>query len=193
MSEAFNLLAVDVAIELGGVLLNTPNPNYIEVKIESENIVIGLHHRPREARIQVSISPDLTGIKDRSYMSLRRELPTANVSETRSPAAIAKDIRRRVIEPGKVLAWNLRNDYEARDKQADDLKTVAAEYEKLGCYTRELRDGATDCYIGNMVSSGTYFNGRLYPDGRVSINRVGMLSRDKFVRILAILKEPEAS
>lgn len=122
----------------------------------------------------------------------RPRFPSATVSTARPVDAIAKDIKRRVIEPSTPVLDELQGKVAERDDAARHLaeaaaKLVAAFPENLDANIES--DALTARLFGR--GGGTYLDATLHPDGSVRLGHVGSLPASKARRVLAILLERE--
>jgi hypothetical protein len=112
-------------------------------------------------------------------------MPKASVSGTRPLAALAKDIRRRVIEPAAAPAAKRRELTESRTQYANNLaahaKRMRAAFPGLQV---DVSDSAASLYLN---SDGNYLTGRLDGDGKVTIDRISQLNAAAFAGVMAAL------
>lgn len=101
----------------------------------------------------------------------RPNAPNATVDSSRDMTAIAKDVMRRVVEPGRLVAAETAELVAKREATCNGLKDIAtalmAEFPGLSINTRENETRA-DVYFNQ---NGCYLTGNLEPDGRLSIQR----------------------
>lgn len=102
------------------------------------------------------------------------KMPDAYVSASRPMAAIAKDVRRRVIEPAAapIAKWLEHADMIA--KRGGNLVEVAARLRTMGLEVR-LDEGATRTGTFYKYADGSNsVSGEFYPDGAVSIRHLNL-------------------
>src|SRR5262245_60317119 len=97
------------------------------------------------------------------------KLPEASITPSRRMAALAKDIRRRVIEPAKPVIAKWREHGAAVTKRGEDLVARAERLRALGMAVR-LDEGATR--TGSLHGFGMY--GEFYADGSVNLRSMNL-------------------
>lgn len=184
--------AADLAKELGGEVLPPPDypreRQYIGIGTDKLDITVD----DWKKRVSVSIeAPDVAWGDWSTYDKAQRtESATVN-PDGRSIAAIAKDIKKRVIDANQA-ALAARRAYAVQQKQnradivarANELK---AAYPKLDVRVNEREQNAS-IYSG---PSAFYLSARMSSNGRVSVDRLGDVSGETFVKILAVLEAGE--
>jgi hypothetical protein len=98
---------------------------------------------------------------------------------------IAADVTRRVIEAAKAPLQKRRDWHAQREQSASDLQVHAERLAKQ--YPTSLRvkveNGADSASIFSHGSDDHYLAARLYPDGSVSIDRIGTLKGGQFAAV----------
>ena len=122
----------------------------------------------------------------------KTESATVN-PDGRSIAAIAKDLKKRVID-ANLAALDARRAYAAQQvKNRASIVTRAADlkaaYPKLDVRVNEREQNAT-IYSG---PSAFYLSGRMNAQGRVSVDRFGDVSTETFLKILAVLESDKGN
>lgn len=118
-------------------------------------------------------------------------LPEITVAPDRPLAAIAKDIKRRLIEPSRAPLAAIREYAAARAAERNSLANVCAEVERTF-------PGACKSQNGNDNYSATYYlNGhmtlKVYASGNVQTERLPTLPLEKVKEIARIVGEVVAS
>jgi hypothetical protein len=109
------------------------------------------------------------------------KLPDAYVTATRPMPAIAKDVRRRVVEAAKPVIAKWREHAAAVTKRGEDLVATAERLRELGLAVR-VDEGATR--TGSLHGYGMY--GEFYADGSVNLRSMN-LNAAAFAAVVAAL------
>lgn len=182
--------AADLAKELGAKLMK-PETDY---PMDNQSIAIGTNKLVLQAdnwKRKVAAYLEAPDVKwgDWSSYDPKQKTESATVNpDGRSIAAIAKDLKKRVID-ANLAALAARRAYAAQQVEnrasivarADKLK---AAYPKLDVRVNERDQNAT-IYSG---PSAFYLSGRMNASGRVSVDRFGDVSTETFLKILAVLE-----
>jgi hypothetical protein len=180
--------AADLAKELKGEL--QPAGEY---PAERQQIAIGadlleVYADSWKKRVNASISAPDVKWGDWSTYDKAQKCESASINpEARSIAAIAKDIRKRVIDANQP-ALAARRAYAAKQEQnrADILKHVDAM--KAAHPELEVRgDVQKQSAVIYSRSSGHYIAASMDCNGNVNIERIGAVKADKFSQIMAVL------
>lgn len=133
-----------------------------------------------------------TRIGGNLHYSERKPLPTCSVKGDRPMEAIAKDVQNKVIKYARPKIEELQQKVSAVDDSIATLKTLA---ESLMARIKGLsvnidRDQRTArVYINSgSTTGGAYMNGTLYPDGKLSVERIA-LDQSKTESLLRLLAE----
>jgi hypothetical protein len=181
--------AADLAKELGGKLQkpDTDYPNERQrIQIGADMLELGANNWKK--RVTASLSAPEIKWGDWSTYDKAQKTESASVNpDGRSIAAIAKDIRKRVIEANQP-ALAARRAYAAQQQQnredivrhADALK---AAHPTLNVRVNQDKQSA-EIYTG---ASGHYIDAALSSSGKVSIRRLGDVSAEQFAKIMAVL------
>lgn len=188
--------ARDLAKAIGGkVIPQAPgeiiNERYASIEIDGAAIgLTGGRGRNDLEKVTVRISP--LGLK-LSYNDTPRgdefKTPEAKVSTARPLAAIAADIKRRVIDPGAAPIAKLREHATACVQQAADLQSTADRLRKrYPLLSVTVKDGARhSASLYRNANDEPYLSGTVQADGTVSIDRLGSLTAAQFERVMAAL------
>lgn len=182
-------IAAELATILGGTVDGTNRDgetfdHWATIDIGADCIDI---RRAKPTRLEISISANDVPAAIVGRIGCLKA-PSVTIDGTRDSAAIAKDIKRRVIEPAQAgLA-----DYRAK---AQDIKTrdgsLAAVVASLQADFPNLRftleSGRETASMAGGHKAATYCHARVEPNGDVYFERIGTLSADKARQILAIL------
>jgi hypothetical protein len=181
--------AADLAKELGATVTTEPGgyPNERQtLRLGADELLVGCNQYGREMRVDVSIrAPDIRH-EDRNHYAAQHKTGSASVNPAaRSIAAIAKDIRKRVVDASaealaaqRSYATNAQNGRAELRKQAD---TLVKRFSKLDVRMEPNSDTAT---IFNR--DGHYLHARLTTSG-VTIDRIGSLSLDQFAKLVELI------
>jgi hypothetical protein len=180
--------AAELAKELGGVLQEAgeyPNDRQ-QILIGADMLELGADNWKK--RVSASISaPDVKWGDWSTYDKAQRAESASVNPDGRSIPAIAKDIKKRVIDANQP-ALAARRAYAAQQQQnrasivkhADALK---AAHPLLNVRVYEDKQSA-EIYTG---ASGHYIDAALSSDGKVSIKRLGDVNAEQFAKIMAVL------
>jgi hypothetical protein len=138
-------------------------------------------------KITVSIEP--VGVKHGYPYGAEYKTPAATVSTARPMRTIVADITRRVIEPAQAPMQKRRDWHVQQEQSANDLRVQAARLTARFPQLRvQFKDGDHTAAIFN--NGGHYLAARLYPDGSVSIDRIGSLQSKQFADVAEALFKP---
>lgn len=177
---------------LGGTIFKAPDH---EDRTHWAGIVVGQDRVdvsrswPR-GKVTITIRPaDLSNEELRHAQDcVREKAPEATLDPKRPLEALARDIKRRVIDPAQERHKKMRDAVAAkRDRVGELAETVER-------YRAAFPDLSIDCKPNEEQASiwsgkGTYIKARLYGNGSVSFEHLGSISEEKARRILAILAE----
>lgn len=178
--------ATDLANELGAMVLPCDHP------MENQKVLLGDANMLRltannwKRHVTVGIEPTDVPLMER--WSAKTKSATVD-PEKRSIAAIAKDIKRRVIEaslPGLMECRKALNDKKDRaTKVGAWVYDVRREFPSLSV---KYENGETaTVYLNN---NGVYLNARIESYG-VAVDRIGSISVKKFCKLMKALTEEE--
>jgi hypothetical protein len=183
---------VDLAKELGGKVANDP-------KVDADDrthIMLGterLDFSTRtwgagRGRVHVSIwAPDIKH-DERGYYGdkLRTESATIDPNK-RTIQAIAKDIKKRVVE-GSKEALRLQREYAdtVRQGRADIKKHAARLQQSTGLDVR-VNEGERRAAVYSN-GDGFYLSATLSEDGTIGIDRIGSMPLERFEALVFVLK-----
>jgi len=185
--------AADLAIELGAEVMATAE-GWRELKIAED---LSLMLCVAYDKIYVYVKSRALGIPrgDELYYSQSQAaaMPEARVSPSRPMAAIAKDIRRRVIEPSAApLAY--RKNYAAQRQAArDNLERWLAAF-AITCPEMHQDSRRSDnspyqrLIFWEGGGGGLHMHATVHSDGRISIPLMPDLSAPEFTELCSILR-----
>lgn len=155
------------------------------------NDMIHLRTDRQYKRVSLSISAPDVDHKDRAYDYGGHKTPDISVNpDGRTIEQIAADVKRRLIVPAQ---HPLANQRRHRDERAETRTAVKAAADRLSDPTNRLHVTLTDeGQRGNISGNGHYLSGR-FTSNSVSLERIGTMSIDQFIRVLAILNEEDAN
>lgn len=181
----------DLAKELGGKVWKDP-----ERDIDQTHIVLGTERLDLvsntwklKARVRVTIwAPDVKHDERGYYGDKRMRTEEATVDPNkRTVAAIAKDVKRRVVD-GSREALRLQREYADTVRRGRaDIKKHAEQLRRatgLDVTVNETERSARVYWNGD----GLYISGTLSADATVSIDRVGSMPLEKFEKMMWVLK-----
>jgi hypothetical protein len=184
-------IAAELAAILGGTVDGTNRDgetfdHWTTIDIGADRIGI---RRTKNTRLEISISAN-----DVPAAIVGRvggfKAPSVTIDGTRDSAAIAKDIRRRVIDPAQAGLADYRakaQAVQARDGSlADVVASLQVDFPNLR-FT--LESGRETASMSGTSKAATYCHARVEPNGGVYFERIGTLPADKARRVLAILNE----
>jgi hypothetical protein len=186
--------AADIAKAIGGELLPPGDYPHERQFIRVGKDKLDLAANTWKKRVNVSIeAPDVAWGDWSTYDKTQRTESASVNPDGRSIAAIAKDLKKRVVEANQA-ALAARRAYAAQQKQnrADIVARAAAlkaACPNLTVNVNEREQNAT-IYSG---PSQLYLSGRLDSRGRVQLDRLDYMSIDAFKKIIAILEGDECS
>lgn len=186
------LFGADLARELGGTLVKQEDP-------EITRYTSGDFMLPGGLQVCVAASSKKKGFwrisasvewRERSKLNGRfahTPFPEAYISASKSLAQIAKEVKRRVIEPAK----------EPLAKVTAQLAELASDQASIGQRAAELRakfpwlsvtvkDGDTEAQL-YANGGAVYFYGRLSNHGSIYVDRIGSIDANRVERLLAAL------
>lgn len=180
----------DLAKELGGKVQRE------EGDIDRTHIVLGTERLDvvgntwgLKGRVRVSIwAPDVRRDERGYYGDKRMRTETATIDPNkRTMAAIAKDIKRRVVE-GSKEALRLQREYAdtVRKGRADIKKHAAQLHESTGIDVT-VNEGERNARV-YWNAGGVYISGTLNTDATVSIDRIGSMPLERFEAVMFVLK-----
>ncbi|KRQ99267.1 hypothetical protein [Bradyrhizobium valentinum] len=193
--------ARDLAKAIGGKVIpqkpgEIPNERYASIELDGAAISFTAGWGRNEIE-KVSVRISALGL-NLSYNDMPRgpefKTPEAKVSTARPLAAIAADIKRRVIDPGKAPIEKLREHAAACDRQRTDLRATADQLRKRypGLSVTVKDDARHSATFYRNDNKGPYLSGSVGPDGSASIERIGSLTPEQFARVMAALYPVDA-
>ena len=182
--------AADLAKELGAKLMK-PETDY---PMENQSIAVGKNKIVLRAdnwkkKVQAYLEAPDVKWNDWSTYDKAQKTESAMVNpDGRSIAAIAKDLKKRVVD-ANLAALAARRAYAAQQvENRAEIVTRAGKlkeaFPKLDIRVNESEQNAT-IYSG---PSAFYLSGRMNSRGRVSVDRFGDVSTETFLKILAVLE-----
>jgi hypothetical protein len=181
--------AADLAKEFGATVLpagDYPKERQI-IRIGSDDLE--LNANTWKQRVSASLSAPDVAWGDWSTYDKAQRTDSASVNpDGRSIAAIAKDIKKRVIDASQ-SALAARRAYAKQQQQ--NRADIVAKAQALGaaCPALTIRVNERD-QVATIYSSG--LDASLRPTGQVSIRNLGDVSTETFIKIVALLgKEPQ--
>jgi hypothetical protein len=184
--------AVDLAKELGGTLLPADVERKTYQKISIGPDVLELYANDWKQRVTASISaPDVAWGDWSTYDKAQRTDEASVNPDGRSIAAIAKDIKKRVID-ANLPALAARRAYAEQQKQNRAGLAAKAQALAAACPTLSIKVNERDQVATIWSRSSVYLDGSMSPTGLVNIQRIGGVSTEAFVKILAILENDSA-
>lgn len=185
--------AYALANELGGQLLKGDEyPNERQrIALGPDILILRGNHYGAKGRVEVCITAAGIFPQDRDFYSKSHKTAEATVNpDGRDIAAIARDIKRRVIDASQE-ALKAQRDYAAqRALQRNGVASYVGPLTDMGLRVDVASDGLT-ASLWNQ--GGHYLSGRLQADGTVYLDRVGSMDLETFKRVLAVLNGREAS
>lgn len=184
-------LAEALAAELGGQWVQNTDADGVPMTWH-QSIQLGqdlIHiRRVQPGRIRVTIwAADIPGKVVPHFTPVAT--PSATFDAKRPLPAIAREIMRRVVTPAQKALEENRAKARARIEYTE---RVAAEAERMRrdfpAVRVDVSDGGQEVSF-SYYQEGSYFHGRMGPDGRAYFERIGTLSAEKSRRVLAILTE----
>lgn len=181
--------AADLAAELGG----SASPWDATYPRGAQRISLPgndyLFLRPDDYRKRVVVSAGAADVKhaERNLYAKDHEPASANVNpDGRQIAAIARDVKRRVIDAS---AAALAKQREYADEMRQNAGVIAAAAARLGELVNvTVADDGQGAQI-YLNRNGVYVTARLQYGGKVAIDRIGSISEEKFAAIVRILAE----
>jgi len=156
--------------------------------------VLELYSNEWKQRVTASITAPDVAWGDWSSYAQDQKAESASVNpDGRSIDAIAKDIKKRVIDANQ-SAMAARRKY--AKQQQDNRAGLAAKAQALGaaCPTLSIKVDEREQVATIWNRGSAYLDARMSPTGCVSIQRIGGVSEETFIKIVALLeanKEPE--
>lgn len=182
--------ARDLAPLIGGRFEKTDSAWGAFIAIEGATVSVGKPAGSYRHCERVVLSIEATGIahNDRPYYGRDdTKLPSITVSATRPIEAVAKEVKRRLIEPAQAPLAK-RREYAAnrvaeRDKLTETVTQLRALYGEKAVSTKN-----GDGFTAHLWISEPYVAANVSADGRVSIERVQTVTLEKFNAIVALLR-----
>jgi hypothetical protein len=181
-------LAALLAKELGGTMLpargDEPCTWYSEFAMP-DGAVVTLYRNNQRFRVSIGIDNE-TRRKIGNSVTLP-EMPDANLSPNRPIAALAKEIKRRVIEPSKqaleVARGRVAEELSRRSSLADKVAELSKAF-PIAAIDLDRDGGSASFYLN---ARGAYLSGSLYADGSLSLQRCGTVPADRLGAVLKAL------
>jgi hypothetical protein len=119
----------------------------------------------------------------------RPKFPSATVDSSRDIKAIVRDIMRRVVEPGRIVAKETAERAARKRGVTDGLKALCRELEASfpGLQASLTSSHATSANLYFNRPGNGYLSGSLQADGTINIQRLSLGSADDARRLFAIL------
>jgi len=178
--------AADLAKELGGQLLDAGNFDQQAIKVGADVLHLSANTWKRVVHAWIS-APDVPH-GDWSSYDKEQKAVDANVNpDGRSIAAIAKDLKRRVIDANQPALAKRRAHAAQQKHNRQNVAQYAADLKAAvpGLDIRvDERNQSAAIYSGPQ---SYYLSGRMGCDGQVSIDRIGSVSLTTFQKICAVL------
>lgn len=190
--ELINLprFAADLAPLIGGTLLPAGDYPRERQEIKVGDDVIELYANDWKKRVRATISaPDVKWGDRNTYDKAHRTESAAVNPDGRSIEAIARDIKRRVIDPSQE-PLRLQREY-ARQQHANRASIVeraATLKTRMPSLTVRVNEQEQNACLSD--SGDRYVHAILYADGRVRIERIGNVSTEQFEQIMVVLGSP---
>lgn len=181
----------DLAKELGGKVWNDPMVDVDDrthIVLGTERLDVTGNIWGLKGRVRVSIwAPDVKHDERGYYGDKRMRTETATVDPNkRTIAAIAKDIKKRVVD-GSKEALRLQREYADTVRQGRaDLQTHAKRLQQstgLDVRLNKQSDREVAVYGGKF-----HISARLYADGSVTVDRLGSMPIEKFEALVYVLE-----
>jgi hypothetical protein len=187
--------ATDLSAALGGSGLAAPSEHdangRAQFRLGADEVTVygnGYHHK---GRVEVRIDAPEVPYDDRNMHNKEHHTESATVDpDARTIERIAADIKKRVIDPSQE-ALRLQREYAAgkaanRSGICVHMETLRAAMPNLQVRKRDER--ALDAQIYSN-SAGHYVGATMAADGHVSIQHIGSMSLEKFVRMMRAINE----
>jgi hypothetical protein len=117
----------------------------------------------------------------------RPDTPSATVDSSRDIKAIARDVMRRVVEPGHIAAKATADACAKRAETVDGLHKLSAalmvEFPGLSITHRD-NEKTADVYFN---ADGVYLTGALWPDGHLNIQRFSVSTADQARKLFGLM------
>lgn len=117
----------------------------------------------------------------------RPATPSATVDSSRDMKAIARDVMRRIVEPGRIAAKATADACARRAETVDGLRKLSAalmaEFPGLSITHRD-NEKTADVYFN---ADGVYLTGAIWPDGHLSIQRFSVNTADQTRKLFALI------
>ena len=179
----------DLAKELGGEVIEYEKGSWGNCKIKVGEVDIRVWRASKNKgtwKIEVSVYANLVG---KSKIDYRRQpdFPHIKVNPTRDIKVLARDIRKRAIDKAKEPLEELRKLIAAHEEQEAGITTVVHDLEQQFpmLSLTPSNDGTTASL--RIYSNEVYLVGDVFPDGKISIQRIGNLSAEKANKLLHAL------
>ncbi|OQM74932.1 hypothetical protein [Manganibacter manganicus] len=181
--------AFDLATELAMNVENADDlqQSYAGAWIDCGNdltIFVNAEHGAKIGRVKVGA---FTGLV-RKLDSNGPKMPSATYDAARPMAAIAKAIRKNIIDVARPLVDGLREQVKERVRSADEfgalIHLMEMRFPGLQINRKNPNDLTAEIYINNGAG---YASGTLYTDGRISFQRVSAYSRESSDAILSAI------
>lgn len=186
-----NRFVADLAKELGGKVCKDPERDFGDqshIVLGTERLDFYANNYGSKGRVRVSIwAPDVKH-DERGHYNDKCKTVTATVNPNgRTMAAIAKDIKKRVVD-GSQEALRLQREYaeNVREGRADIKRHATKLQQSTGIsVTVNESERSAAVYWNN---GGLYVSGTLHADATVSIDRIGSIPVDRFEAMMFVLK-----
>lgn len=129
-------------------------------------------------RGKLEVSAHVSGIKPGTRFHDRTLSPTAKMNGARHPAALAADIKRRIIDPAGAFVAKVLELEAQRESATKRLEHNATRLRRHPGLRVKLEHDADD--RGEVSASEPYMFGRFYDDGSVDMDRLGRVSAEQF-------------
>lgn len=178
----------DLCQALGGKLVNDPERRAGASFIldGAEISVHSIWNASDKVSLHIAPSPR-TWLGSNEPHGEEYKLPSIRVSVERPMAALAKDVKRRLIDPAQGPLAKRR---EHTAKIADNATKLKVTSERLRAThpSLDVRLERDATYNGTFYNrNGVYLNGRFDYNGSVTIDRIGSLSAEQFDAVMRVL------
>lgn len=177
--------------DIGDILLTDPEAGDLTLHVTAQTWSAAKANR-------IIISARVTGVahednpRTAGYTGDKFRMPSITVSGDRSIFAIAKDVRRRVVEaaaePATAIREYVRERHAGRDSLASHVANMKASFPEIS-----FADGRGDNYscpfsLWLEKPSKFYLNGRLNSDGSINIDNMSSVDQKLFATLMAAVK-----
>lgn len=185
----FKAFGAALAKALGASVTNSEPGCYGSCRLKLDDLTLYLGRSNKSGgKWIVHVGAGCPEIETRIHYSERGKFPSANVDSGRPTDVIAKDITRRVIEPGKVALAELKAKFAKQNSTNAELRAQAKALCEAfpGFQVNVENDQSSSAGIWGS-NAGHYVTGTLYADGSISVQHIGTMDAERARRVLTAL------